>query len=66
MTSATGELLVPYHVHVVSVTSPSDFRLVEEKDDVNHQKLHLALQLEYAKRGSAQEQIAYGHGSACW
>ena len=55
------DLLVPYHV--VSIVSPSDFRLVEEKDDVNHQKLHLALQLEYAKRGSAaQEQIAFDVG----
>ena len=56
------DLLVPYHV--VNVISPSDFRLVEQKDYVNHQKLHLALQLEYAKRdrGCAKETILYNVG----
>ena len=54
------DLLVP--CHVVNVISPSDFRLVEEKDYINHQKLHLALQLEYAKRGSAKEAILYNVG----
>ena len=54
------DLLVPYHV--VNVTSPSDFRLVEEKDYINHQKLHLALQLEYAKQGSAKETTVYKVG----
>ena len=54
------DLLVPYHV--VNVISPSDFRLVEEKDYISHQKLHLALQLEYAKRGAAKATDIYNVG----